>query len=74
MHIQAIILVGVYLKLPNYPQILVHMIIWTDYARFRQNSLTIYIKPNKHKRTIQIVIGFHLVSTLEIVYGYYDGT
>ena len=61
MHMEAIILTGVYLKLPNYPQILVHKIIWGDYTRFRQNFLTFYIMPNKHKKTMQIGIGFHHV-------------
>ena len=74
MCIKTIILDGVYLKLSNYPQILVHTIICIDYVRFRQNCLTIYIKPNKHIRTMQIVIDFHPVSILEIEYGYYDGT
>ena len=74
MPIHVITLADVYSKLLNYPQILVHKIIWSDYARFRQNYLNTYIKPNKHRRTMPIIISFHPVLILEIEYGYYNDT
>ena len=72
MLIQAIILDGVCSQLRSYLQILVQRIIWSGYARYKQIYLLIYIKLNKHISLMRIVIGFHLVLTLEIGYGYYD--
>ena len=74
MPVHVIILISMYSKLLNYPQILVHWIIWSDCARFSQNYLPTYITPNKHKKIMQIVIGFHHVLILEIEHGYHDDT
>ena len=68
----GLILDGVCSKLRSYLQILVQRIIWSGYARYKQIYLLIYIKLNKHRRLMRIVIGFHPVLTLEIGYGYYD--
>ena len=72
MLIQAIILDGVCSKLWSYLHILVQRIIWSVYARYKQIYLLIYIKLNKHRRLMPIVIGFHPLLTLDIGYGYYD--
>ena len=64
----------VYLKPESYPQFLAQRIVWSGYARYKRIYLLIHNKLNKHTRFMHIVIGFHLVSTLEIGYGYYDDT
>ena len=44
------------------------------YTRYKPIYLLISNKLNKHTRFTWIVIDFHPVLTLEIVYGYYDDT
>ena len=62
------------LETPKLPTNLMHRIIWSGYDEFRQKCLSTYIAPNKHKRTMRIIICFHPLLILEIEYGYYDGT